>query len=244
MSEAGHERAYYACNLAPGVLRRATSPLAVRDVSQNTVFAYREATKLFLRFVARRYGRQVIRLQLSDLGPDTVLAFLDHLETERKNCAATRNCRLVAIHRFFAYVADRDPSDAELCRRVLDIPIKKTSSTSMTYLDQAETKALLAAPPPTQRLGGRDRALLTLMYNTGARASEVVGIDVKDLRLDPPTQVRIAGKGRKERLCPLWTETADVLRGLPRPAPGPGRSRRGECSSTLMADASPATAWG
>ena len=185
---------------------------AQRDVSQNTVFAYRDAMKLFLRFAARRHGRQVIRLQLSDLGPDTVLAFLDHLETERKNCAATRNCRLVAIHRFFAYVADRDPSHAELCRRVLDIPIKKTSSTSMTYLDQAETKALLAAPPPTQRLGVRDRALLTLMYNTGARASEVVGIDVKDLRLDPPTQVRIAGKGRKERLCPLWTETADVLR--------------------------------
>ena len=185
---------------------------AQRDVSQNTVFAYRDAMKLFLRFAARRHGRQVIRLQLSDLGPDTVLAFLDHLETERKNCAATRNCRLVAIHRFFAYVADRDPSHAELCRRVLDIPIKKTSSTSMTYLDQAETKALLAAPPPTQRLGVRDRALLTLMYNTGARASEVVGIDVKDLRLEPPTQVRIAGKGRKERLCPLWTETADVLR--------------------------------
>ena len=198
---------------------------AQRDVSQNTVFAYRDAMKLFLRFAARRHGRQVIRLQLSDLGPDTVLAFLDHLETERKNCAATRNCRLVAIHRFFAYVADRDPSHAELCRRVLDIPIKKTSSTSMTYLDQTETKALLAAPPPTQRLGVRDRALLTLMYNTGARASEVVGIDVKDLRLEPPTQVRIAGKGRKESLPTVGRDRGRATR-LPRPAPGPGRSRR------------------
>src|SRR5262247_2097700 len=82
---------------------------AQRDVSPNTILAYRDSIKLFLRFAARRAGRQVIRLRLQDLGPDTVMPFLDHLETERKNCAATRTCRLIAIHRFFAYVADRDP---------------------------------------------------------------------------------------------------------------------------------------
>ena len=141
-----------------------------------------------------------------------MLAFLDYLETERKNCAATRNCRLVAIHRFFAYVADRDPTHAELCRRVLDIPIKRTSSRSMTYLDQPEIAALLRAPSRSQRLGLRDRALLTLMYNTGARASEVVALDIVDLRLEPPAQVRIVGKGRKERVCPLWAEAAGALR--------------------------------
>ena len=101
---------------------------AQRDVSPNTILAYRDAIKLLLGFAARRSGRQVIRLQLADLGPATVLAFLDYLETERHNCAATRNCRLIAIHRFFAYVADRDPRHADLCRRVLDIPVKKTSS--------------------------------------------------------------------------------------------------------------------
>ena len=101
---------------------------AQRDVSPNTILAYRDAIKLLLGFAARRSGRQVIRLQLADLGPATVLAFLDYLETERHNCAATRNCRLIAIHRFFAYVADQDPRHADLCRRVLDIPVKKTSS--------------------------------------------------------------------------------------------------------------------
>ena len=185
---------------------------AQRDVSPNTIFAYRDAIKLFLRFAAQRRGRQVIRLQLGDLGAAAVLAFLDYLETERKNCAATRNCRLVAIHRFFAYVADRDPTHAELCRRVLDIPIKRTSSRSMTYLDQPEIAALLRAPSRSQRLGPRDRALLTLMYNTGARASEVVALDIVDLRLEPPAQVRVVGKGRKERVCPLWAETAGALR--------------------------------
>ncbi len=185
---------------------------AQRDVSPNTIFAYRDSIKLFLHFAAKRSGRQVIRLRLEDLGSGTVLPFLDYLETERKNSAATRNCRLVAIHRFFAYVADRDPRMADLCRRVLDIPVKKTMSSSMTYLDRDEVKALLAAPSPSHRLGLRDLALLTLLYNTGARASEAVDLDVKDLRLETPSQVRIFGKGRKERVCPLWQETADALR--------------------------------
>ena len=185
---------------------------AQRDVSPNTIFAYRDSIKLFLRFAAKRSGRQVIRLRLEDLGASTVLPFLDYLEKERKNCAATRNCRLIAIHRFFAYVADRDPRMADLCRRVLDIPIKKTVSSSMTYLDRDEVKALLATPTREHRLGLRDLALLTLLYNTGARASEVVDLDVKHLRLSAPPHVRIFGKGRKERICPLWQETAETLR--------------------------------
>lgn len=82
----------------------------------------------------------------------------------------------------------------------------------MTYLGRDEVKALLAVPSPSRRLGRRDLALLTLLYNTGARASEVVGLDVKDLRLETPTQVRLFGKGRKERICPLWKETVDALR--------------------------------
>ena len=122
---------------------------AQRDVSSNTIFAYRDSIKLLLRFAARRTGRQVIRLRVADLGVDTVLAFLAHLETERKNCVATRNCRLVAVHRFFAYIAESDPQHAELCRRVLDIPVKKTVSNTMEYLDRDEMKVLLDMPRPS-----------------------------------------------------------------------------------------------
>src|SRR5260370_37813493 len=186
---------------------------AQRDASQNTIYAYRDATKLFLRFAARHRGRQLLRLQFADLGADTVLAFLTYLESDRHNSAATRNCRLVAIHRLFAYAADQDPRHAQLCRRVLDIPLKKTTSNSMTYLNQDEGKTLLAAPSTRHRLGLRDRALLTLLYNTDARATEIVQLNIKDLRLETPAQVRILGKGRKARICPLWQETADALRG-------------------------------
>jgi site-specific recombinase XerD len=182
-----------------------------RDVSSNTVFAYRDSIKLLLRFAARRTGRQVIRLRLDDLGAETVLAFLAYLEAERKNCVATRNCRLVAVHRFFAYVADVDPQHADLCRRVLDIPIKKAVSSTMTYLDRDEMKALLAAPRSSYRLGTRDSALLIFLYNTGARASEAVGVNIKDVRFDAPALVHILGKGRKERTCPLWPETVEAI---------------------------------
>ena len=185
---------------------------AQRDVSPNTIFAYRDSIKLFLRFAARKSGRQVIRLQLADLGTATVLAFLDYLEVERGNCVATRNCRLVAVHRFFGYVAQTDPRHADLCRRVLDIPVKKTASSAMTYLDRKEVEALLAAPLSTQRLGRRDIALLTFLYNTGARASEMVALNIKDVRFERPHHVRIFGKGRKARVCPLWQETVDALR--------------------------------
>ena len=184
---------------------------AQRDVSPNTIFAYRDSIKLLLRFAARRAGRQVIRLRMDDLGVDTVLAFLTHLEAERKNCVATRNCRLIAIHRFVTYVADVDPQHAELCRRVLDIPIKKTVSSNMTYLDREEMKSLLAVPRPSKRLGLRDSALLTFLYNTGARASEAVDLNIKDVRLQTPALVHILGKGRKERACPLWPETVEAL---------------------------------
>jgi site-specific recombinase XerD len=185
---------------------------AQRDVSPNTILAYRDAIKLYLRFAARHTGRQVVRLQLGDLGPSTLLPFLNHLEAERKNSVATRNCRLIAIHRFFAYVADREPQEAELCRRLLDVPVKKTTTNIMTYLERDEVKALLAAPASSHPLGLRDVSLLTLLYNTGARVSEAVGLNVKDLRLDASPHVRILGKGRKERTCPLWQETVATLR--------------------------------
>lgn len=183
-----------------------------RDVSPNTIRAYRDAFLLFLRFAAKRSNRQVIRLQLEDLGPAALQDFLSHLETERRNCVATRNCRLVAIHRFFAYVATCEPLHAQLCRRILDVPIKKTTTCPMTYLERDEVKALLAAPELSHPRGLRDLALLTFLYNTGVRVSEAVTLNASDVRFETPAQVRVCGKGRKQRLCPLWAETAETLR--------------------------------
>jgi site-specific recombinase XerD len=183
-----------------------------RDLSPNTIMAYRDTFKLLLQFAAKHCNRQVIQLDIEDLGPATVRSFLDHLETERRNCVATRNYRLVAIHRFFAYAATCDPALLHLCRRVMEVPIKKTRTCPMTYLERHEIQAVLASPNRSHPLGLRDLALLTFLYNTGSRVSELVALDVTDVRMETPPQVRILGKGRKLRWCPLWPETTTVLR--------------------------------
>jgi integrase/recombinase XerD len=184
---------------------------AQRDLSPNTIMAYRDTFKLFLQFAAKHCNRQIIHLDIENLGPATVRSFLDHLEGDRRNCVATRNYRLVAIHRFFTYAATCDPTLLHLCQRVMDVPIKKTHTCPMTYLERNEIQAVLASPNRSQPLGLRDLALLTFLYNTGARVSELVALDASDVRLESPAQVRILGKGRKQRWCPLWAETTTNL---------------------------------
>ncbi len=184
----------------------------VRGASPHTVHSYRDSLVLFLRFVAARRRRAVARLALTDLGPPEVLAFLQHLESDRHNCVATRNVRLAALHAFFRYCAADAPEAVEQCQRVLAVPFKRTTSRSVEYLEEPEVRAVLAAVDRTVPDGRRDYALLTTMFNTGARVQEIVTLSVGDLRLEAPPHVRVMGKGRKERLCPLWPQTADVLR--------------------------------
>ena len=184
----------------------------VRGSSPHTVLSYRDTLVLFLRFVADRRKRSVSQLDLGDLGPLEVLAFLEHLETNRHNLAATRNVRLAAIHAFFRYCATADPARVEHCQRVLAIPFKRTGSRPIQYLEYDEIQAVLASVDRTTADGRRDYALLATMFNTGARVQEIVTLCVRDLQLEALPQVRLYGKGRKERWCPLWPQTAEILR--------------------------------
>lgn len=184
----------------------------VRGSSPHTVLSYRDTLVLFLRFVADRRKRSVSQLDLGDLAPLEVLAFLEHLETNRHNLAATRNVRLAAIHAFFRYCATADPARVEHCQRVLAIPFKRTGSRPIQYLEYDEIQAVLASVDRTTADGRRDYALLATMFNTGARVQEIVTLCVRDLQLEALPQVRLYGKGRKERWCPLWPQTAEILR--------------------------------
>lgn len=184
----------------------------VRGSSPHTVLSYRDTLVLFLRFVADRHKRSVSQLDLSDLDPPEVLAFLEHLETTRHNLVATRNVRLAAIHAFFRYCATADPTQVEHCQRVLAIPFKRTGSRPIHYLEYEEIQAVLGSIDRTTADGRRDYVLLAIMFNTGARVQEIVTLCVRDLRLEALPQVRLFGKGRKERWCPLWPQTAELLR--------------------------------
>jgi site-specific recombinase XerD len=164
--------------------------------------------------VAERRRRNVARLILEDLTAEEVLAFLDHIEKDRGGMIATRNCRLAALHSFFRFVADREPLAAKQCEGILRIPVKRGPKRSPHYLELEEVAAVLAQPDRQSVLGERDYTLLVVLYNTGARISEALALCPGEIRLDSPAQIRLLGKGRKERICPLWPETATLLNAL------------------------------
>jgi site-specific recombinase XerD len=184
----------------------------LRGMSPHTVQSYRDSLALLLRFVAKRQRRSVATLDFDDIGPPEVIAFLGHLEEIRGNAVSTRNVRLAAIHAFFRYVAEARPERLHQCQRILAIPFKRFGSRAVEYLEYEEIAAVLAAIDRSTKQGRRDYALIATMFNTGARVQEIVDLRAGDLQLTRPCHVRLFGKGRKERICPLWTETAEMLR--------------------------------
>jgi site-specific recombinase XerD len=183
-----------------------------RDMSPHTIASYRDSVKLLLAFAARRRHKEVAALIFEDLGPDVVLEFLEDIEKTRGNTARTRNARLAAIHTLFAYIAAHEPQLLGLCQRIRAIPIKKTVVGSITYLEYEEVLHILASIDQSRPLGRRDYLLVLLLFETGARASELVSLRTSSLRFVEPPQVRILGKGRKERICPLRKKTAALIR--------------------------------
>jgi len=185
-----------------------------RGASPHTVHSYRDTFKLLLGFAAHRAGKKVPGLALVDLDAPMVLAFLEHLEVERKCSIATRNVRLAAIRTFFRIVAANVPTAIEQCQRLSAIPTKKAPRCPIAYLERDELKAVLAAIDRSKPSGLRDYALFALIYNCGNRIQETLNLNACDLHLSKPFFVRLYGKGNKERISPLWPETAAVLRDL------------------------------
>jgi site-specific recombinase XerD len=156
----------------------------------------------------------VAELQLEDLQQPDVLSFLNHIEQERHSTTLTRNCRLAALRSFFSFVAEHEPLAAKQCAEVLHIPFKRATRRAMVYLDSAEVASILSQPERTTPEGQRDHALLSLLYNTGARIQEALNLRPQDLHLRSPAHVRLMGKGQKERISPIWPETAELLTSL------------------------------
>lgn len=185
-----------------------------KNLSRHTVHSYRDTWKLFLQFASARKRREITQLSLADLQASDVLAFLEHLEKDREVSIGTRNCRLAALHSFFAFVARREPQAIAQCAEIAGIPVKKASRPAMCYMDGEEIAAILREPDCSSLEGQRDHALLAFLYNTGARIQEALDVCPRAIRFDSPAQVELLGKGRKSRICPLWPETVSVLRAL------------------------------
>jgi len=185
---------------------------AQRHLSPATVASYRDTFCLLLDFASQQSGRTHSQLQLDDLAAPLVLKFLDHLETQRHNSARTRNARLAAIHAFMRYVAQQEPTALALSSRVLAIPNKRFERPLLGYLSVEQAQAILQAPNQGTWNGRRDSLLLGLLYQTGARVSEIVALNRQDVHLETVSFVQLQGKGRKQRQVLLHKATAARLK--------------------------------
>lgn len=185
--------------------------LGYKRASLQTVAAYRDTFRLLLQFLSKMRSRQPAQLSFEDVNVASVLAFLDHLEVERKNSVRSRNARLAAVRSFFRFVAFRDPEQVALAAQLLAIPIKRAGRRLVGHLTLEEMDAVIAAPDRTRWGGRRDHALLETLYNSGARVSEIAAIRRSQIVFDTTTSLVLHGKGRKERRVPLWAKTARIL---------------------------------
>jgi integrase/recombinase XerD len=183
-----------------------------RNLSPRTVSSYRDCFKLLIRFLEQHRDIEAETLHVTDLDAPNILAFLENLERRRGNSARSRNARLAAIRAFVRYAASVDPPSLAIAQRVCAIPTKRYERKAVSSLTCRQTQALLEAPNASTRIGLRDRVLLMLMYNTGARVSEIAALHVGDLRLADGGYVQIQGKGRKQRSVPLWRRTVNLLK--------------------------------
>src|SRR5246127_2489479 len=185
---------------------------AQRNLSPNTIKAYRDVFTVFLRFCRDVRGIAPEKLRLEQIDVSLVEAFLDHLEKERKSSPRTRNHRLATLHAFFRYVQAEEPAHMLQCQKILAIPLRRHARPTVAYLSKEELAEILAQPDLRTSEGRRDAVLLSVLYDAGARVQELVDLSVGDVRLSPPAQIRLLGKGRKMRAVPLMGSTVQLLR--------------------------------
>lgn len=183
-----------------------------RVLSPQTVATYRDGFVLFLEFAEKRLGKAPAAMMLADVTPELIMDFLDHLERQRHNSVRSRNARLAALRSFLKFAGHRDVASLQMIERALGVPVKRFERPMFGYLTREEILVVIGESGDSW-LSQRDHALFLLMYNTGARVSEIIGVKVGDVVLDASAAcVHLHGKGRKQRSVPLWRSTVKVLR--------------------------------
>ena len=182
-----------------------------RVLSPCTVAAYRDTFMLFLDFTTKHYGKSPASMKLADITSEVILAFLDHLEQARHNAVRSRNARLAALRAFLKFAGHRDLGALHVVEQALGVPMKRFERPMLGYLSREEMLAVIGKPNACWT-SQRDCLLLALLYNTGARVSEITGVRVADVVLDGAACVHLHGKGRKQRTVPLWRSTVKAIR--------------------------------
>lgn len=183
-----------------------------RNVSHQTVCSYRDTFRILLRFSEQQLSKPAADLHLVDIDASLILAFLNHLESQRHNCIRSRNARLAAIRSFLHYAALQEPAALAGIQKVLAIPLKRFDRPMVEHLTLEEMQAILDAPDKTTWSGRRDYVLLATLYNSGARVSEIISLRRVDFESTCGKAIYLHGKGRKERVVPLWKRTVRSLK--------------------------------
>ena len=184
----------------------------VVGVSTNTVLSYRDTFVLYLRFMKTEKNIPAERMKLLSIDAKCFSEFLDWLEMQRHCSVTTRNVRLAAIHAFFRYLQYEAPECLNICQKVLAIPFKKTEQRTLNYFSLDGIKLLLNMPDTSTKSGRRDLALLSLMYDTGARVQEIADLTPQCIRFEKPATIRIHGKGNKTRIVPMMEAQVSLLK--------------------------------
>lgn len=180
--------------------------------SKNTIESYRFSFILFLRFLNEVKQIPAEKVTLYMITREVVIEYLDWIEQERNCSVSTRNVRLAALHSFFRYLQYENPDNLSEWQRILSIPIKKSNKKSFSYFTLDGIKLLLEMPNLSTKNGRRDLALLTLLYDTGARVQEINDLTPSRIRFDKPYTVKLIGKGNKARIVPLMEPTIRILK--------------------------------
>ena len=183
-----------------------------RALSAQTIAAYRDGFVLFLGFAESRLGKSPDAITMADITPDMIIAFLDHLERQRHNSVRSRNARLAVLRSFLKFAAHRDVESLQVIERALGVPVKRFERPMFGYLTREEMLAVIGSPDQSW-ISQRDHVLFLLMYNTGARVSEITAVKVSEVVLDEGAAcIHLHGKGRKQRSVPLWHSTVKAVR--------------------------------
>ena len=183
-----------------------------RGAKRNTIMSYRDTFVMLAEFIRDEKNIKVEKLTLNKITKETIVEFLNWIQSTRKCSTSTRNTRLAAIHSFYRYLQYESMDNIYECQKILSIKFKKQQQQTMTYLTIDGLKLLLQQPDTKTKRGRRDLALLSLMYDTGGRVQEIIDLKPSMLHLDKPATIKIIGKGNKARIVPLLDAQVEHLK--------------------------------
>jgi len=174
-----------------------------KGLSFNTIAVYRDTFVLLLKFINENSKIKLEKLTLSDIKKETIIEYLEWTQKERNCSNTTWNLRLAGIHAFYKYLQYQNIDMLFEIQKILSIKRKKAFKNNINYISLDGIKILLQQPDIKTLRGVRDLALLSLMYDTGARVQEIIDLTPAMLRLEKPNTIKVIGKGNKVRLIPM-----------------------------------------